>query len=642
MSSRLHHVQLREDSPSSSSSSSDAENEEPSSRISVDYNNNMSFHRRRMASQSTPTLVNQFDGAGHSTQAGRGVNRMRSRSDRGGHGAVASHFLAQPQEHQTWMDFLRDSGEEHDASTLAPPVVPNFNLPRPPSQTHLNSPLPPIPTHASNSRFNLPARPPRSSEASSISSSRASERKRRLTTPESPVRRPSGIRMAHSGSIPGGSSSDPILLSSSPVPGRPPMPPQFPSHTSAGSAGTGRRESDIVLPPWQPDAEVTSCPVCGSQFTFFHRKHHCRKCGRVVCSGCSPHRITIPRQFIVHPPNDPASGANMIDLTSDDESNAMSAFGPFRNPALGGGEEVRVCNPCVPDPNYSPPPQYSPAPNRPFPSYYATTGAGRPPQAGGPPLPPPRGHRGSQSVSSGSQTVGRDQMHRSRDVFNDRRVSYHDRSRVADLWPPTHPPPPGHVHEPPSYTSTGFAPPQPHPGVLPGGRRRFMEPREVQQPAPRRQIAEEDECPVCLRELPPKGPDGNEDARTEHINECIAQHSASPPPPTSTTNPSATSTSLPSQRTRGMSNPAGALGNGEGSSHRVSLSQLTMFPYVATEKDCVDEDGRTAECVICLEDFEAGDKMSRLACWCKFHEKCIRDWWDKKGRGACPTHQLHD
>ncbi|KAF2454565.1 FYVE zinc finger-domain-containing protein, partial [Lineolata rhizophorae] len=113
--------------------------------------------------------------------------------------------------------------------------------------------------------------------------------------------------------------------------------------------GGSRRESDIVLPKWQLDSDVTRCPVCHTQFTWYFRKHHCRKCGRVVCANCSPHRITIPRQFIVHPP----TPANIIDLTDDD-----GFFGgQFSNPALGGGEEVRVCNPCVPDPNFSPPPQ---------------------------------------------------------------------------------------------------------------------------------------------------------------------------------------------------------------------------------------------------------------------------------------------
>lgn len=33
---------------------------------------------------------------------------------------------------------------------------------------------------------------------------------------------------------------------------------------------------EFTLPRWQPDAEVTRCPICGSQFGFFLRKHHCR------------------------------------------------------------------------------------------------------------------------------------------------------------------------------------------------------------------------------------------------------------------------------------------------------------------------------------------------------------------------------
>ncbi len=33
---------------------------------------------------------------------------------------------------------------------------------------------------------------------------------------------------------------------------------------------------EIVLPRWQPDSEVTYCPICHTQFSIFVRKHHCR------------------------------------------------------------------------------------------------------------------------------------------------------------------------------------------------------------------------------------------------------------------------------------------------------------------------------------------------------------------------------
>jgi len=124
-----------------------------------------------------------------------------------------------------------------------------------------------------------------------------------------------------------------------------------------------RRSREITLPKWQPDAEVSTCPICGTPFGLWYRKHHCRKCGRVVCAKCSPHRITIPRQFIVHPPDEAfscpeSSHIEIVDLTGDDDvqdsalPNERPQSSDYRiDPALGGGLEVRLCNPCVPDPN---------------------------------------------------------------------------------------------------------------------------------------------------------------------------------------------------------------------------------------------------------------------------------------------------
>ena len=139
-----------------------------------------------------------------------------------------------------------------------------------------------------------------------------------------------------------------------------------------------RRSSGVreySVPPWQPDSDVSKCPICNTHFSFFYRKHHCRKCGRVVCASCSPHRITIPRQFIVHPPTNDIQTHNhsqagvsteVIDLTEEDSPQeraplasiqSTSRFEPI-NPGLGGGEEVRLCNPCVPDPQIEPTPRF--------------------------------------------------------------------------------------------------------------------------------------------------------------------------------------------------------------------------------------------------------------------------------------------
>lgn len=115
-----------------------------------------------------------------------------------------------------------------------------------------------------------------------------------------------------------------------------------------------RSNMDVILPPWQPDSEVSSCPICHVDFRFYIRKHHCRKCGRVVCNSCSPHRITIPNQYIVRAPGELSSAAT-LDMYGGEGGIADFNF------SLGGGERVRLCNPCVPDPNMTPPqPQLSP------------------------------------------------------------------------------------------------------------------------------------------------------------------------------------------------------------------------------------------------------------------------------------------
>ncbi|XP_059623013.1 zinc finger FYVE domain-containing protein 26 homolog [Phlebotomus argentipes] len=49
---------------------------------------------------------------------------------------------------------------------------------------------------------------------------------------------------------------------------------------------------------WIPDEAVTACMACKSTtFSMLRRRHHCRRCGRVVCKNCSGQRRRIPDMY---------------------------------------------------------------------------------------------------------------------------------------------------------------------------------------------------------------------------------------------------------------------------------------------------------------------------------------------------------
>uniref|UniRef100_A0A4W3I267 Zinc finger FYVE domain-containing protein 26 n=1 Tax=Callorhinchus milii TaxID=7868 RepID=A0A4W3I267_CALMI len=52
------------------------------------------------------------------------------------------------------------------------------------------------------------------------------------------------------------------------------------------------------IPPakddWVPDDDAVLCMVCWKErFTMFNRRHHCRRCGRVVCNSCSINKMVV-------------------------------------------------------------------------------------------------------------------------------------------------------------------------------------------------------------------------------------------------------------------------------------------------------------------------------------------------------------
>ncbi|KAI1333236.1 hypothetical protein F5Y16DRAFT_355201 [Xylariaceae sp. FL0255] len=338
----------------------------------------------------------------------------------------------------------------------------------------------------------------------------------------------------------------------------------------------------FTLPEWQPDHESIHCPICGIPFGLFIRKHHCRKCGRVVCGSCSPHRITIPHSYIVRPPWDQRTFDTYI-LTG----------------AVEGGERVRLCNPCVPDPNTAPP------------------------QAREPPLVADgrSGHSRSRSNFGAnatppaySQSVAAGHPHRNRSVS------------MHAGWPePPQLDPYGHSAFRNGQNSQGFragsAYYAPAPFLAPQVRPRphWAQPavpgpspvplnQSLNRPLPRSPpaIAEDDECPVCHQELPSRDQPDFETLRESHINNCIISHS--------------------SFGNRQHMNTDGA----------PLVRQTRLILYRATEKECVSNE----ECSICLEEFKDGDSMGRLECLCRFHRTCIESWF-RAHPGRCPVHQ-HD
>ncbi|MES1907062.1 MAG: hypothetical protein MHM6MM_000252 [Cercozoa sp. M6MM] len=55
----------------------------------------------------------------------------------------------------------------------------------------------------------------------------------------------------------------------------------------------GRAASTYHAPVWTPDSAADSCDLCDRKWHLMRRRHHCRRCGRVVCGSCSSHRLLI-------------------------------------------------------------------------------------------------------------------------------------------------------------------------------------------------------------------------------------------------------------------------------------------------------------------------------------------------------------
>ncbi|KAG5501899.1 hypothetical protein JKF63_04169 [Porcisia hertigi] len=88
------------------------------------------------------------------------------------------------------------------------------------------------------------------------------------------------------------------------------------------------RDDCFVTPVIVEDNDASECGQCGTAFSFFLRRHHCRLCGDVFCDACTQHRATLPASVT----GNGGSGAK-----SDTVSPSASAV---------SGQQFRVCDAC--------------------------------------------------------------------------------------------------------------------------------------------------------------------------------------------------------------------------------------------------------------------------------------------------------
>lgn len=62
---------------------------------------------------------------------------------------------------------------------------------------------------------------------------------------------------------------------------------------------------EVTGPPttahWKPDESAPSCYVCNESFTWYFRRHHCRRCGNLVCDYHIKNSVPLDQNARYHP-----------------------------------------------------------------------------------------------------------------------------------------------------------------------------------------------------------------------------------------------------------------------------------------------------------------------------------------------------
>lgn len=351
-------------------------------------------------------------------------------------------------------------------------------------------------------------------------------------------------------------------------------------HTSYFILSTFYGSMSDSIPIWQPDASALSCVLCSNKFSFFNRRHHCRKCGRVVCGECSDQQIRYFASTMIVCPN----GKQMKPSTY---------------------EKYRTCDECVEEIRMIRRALFEEDPARHAPD-------------------------GSPVTGLGDDVDGRDGGVVGRNVFAHDNSSTSSVTKYMNTRTRTR-----LVHSSTQSSATGtprMIASSPHNrddlsdhNLCPVCAINLL---KIFNGASTDEFEAFKEAHICdcLTQFDfnldhQRSPTAGDPSRLHTRNKMLVYNIPPiPKPQFETFTPAAAA----AEDSTGASNSGFTVG-----------SDTSNYSAQMSEKHV------TRECVICLEDLKPGDKVGRLECLCVFHYKCIKDWFNKKGYGECPVHFLH-
>lgn len=340
-------------------------------------------------------------------------------------------------------------------------------------------------------------------------------------------------------------------------------------------------------PVWQEDDEVMSCFACNNKYSFFKRRHHCRKCGRVVCGLCSDHKTKyFPNTIVVN------------------EYGMKKAASPY--------ETYRTCDECFEEVKMI---------RR---ALFGIDGQEESGESG----ESDRGSEGRvEDVDDGDSTTKYSTRTSTRLIRSstsslgdtNEGTSDRPRNRTRDLHLE------GGVFDPRDDSTDSNLCPVCASNLLElylHGHKHIAE------------ITNED----------------FEKFKESHINDCLVAYDFNHDDNQRFNSPTARShpvnkmlvfnmPPIPKPQFENIPDLEGSFVDTIRQGIDTHIGSVTSSSSIPEKSDFTYNYDN--ECVICLEDLKPGDKVARMECLCVFHYKCIKFWFKKKGFGECPVHFVH-